>query len=275
MNGFVAGEVRISKPQRNNSNQAQSSFWGDFGKGLGKGGGKSRARTSGVKLPKKHSVHQVTVVALQEYGAFVMIGKGDIYTDGLLHITNVSGVKEREKKPFNYTGEFKPEVQPTGPSEKVEDFLELGQKIWVKIDDVDEDNHKYNVDMRFVHQLDGKDLDRFQAKPVHNLPDNGFVPVKAKKEAEAQKKLAIAAERQELAALAAGKRKRDSESDGEAPDPKLVKAKEKLAKKMEKAAKKLEKLRQLAEEAKKSGKVKEKKAKKKKKDESSDEESDS
>ena len=79
--------------------------------------------------------------------------------------------------------------------------------MWVKIDDVNEDDGKYGVDMRFVHQLDGqglkrererlptctanavyinpgKDLDPFQAKPVHRLPDNGFVPVKRKEAVE-------------------------------------------------------------------------------------------
>ncbi|CAE8626994.1 unnamed protein product, partial [Polarella glacialis] len=117
-------------------------FGGSFdrsegGKGKGKGGG-LRGRTSGRELPKLYSIHKATVVRVQDYGCFCRLGDGDKYKDGLLHISRISA---------------------SGRVESVEDVLHENDPVWVKVCEVKEDEAKYSIDMRFVGQKDGEDLD--------------------------------------------------------------------------------------------------------------------
>merc|ERR1719161_1507226 len=50
-------------------------------------------------------------------------------------------------------------IQSFGCFVRIEDVLEKGEKIWVKVCNVKEEEGKYSVDMRYVSQKDGKDLD--------------------------------------------------------------------------------------------------------------------
>lgn len=108
------------------------------GKGGGKGGKSQIRRSSGRELPKLNSVHKGSVVSIQSYGAFVKLGDGSQYKDGLLHVSRISA---------------------SGRIEAVSDVLAEGDGIWVKVCEVNEDAQKYSVDMRYVRQKDGEDLD--------------------------------------------------------------------------------------------------------------------
>lgn len=108
------------------------------GKAKGKGDGKGKQRTSGRELPKLNSVHKSSVVSIQSYGAFVRLGDGSTYKDGLLHVSRISA---------------------SGRIEAVADILSEGDAIWVKVCEVNDDAQKFSVDMRYVRQKDGEDLD--------------------------------------------------------------------------------------------------------------------
>mmetsp|Transcript_43142 Transcript_43142/g.99399 ORF Transcript_43142/g.99399 Transcript_43142/m.99399 type:complete len:325 (-) Transcript_43142:48-1022(-) len=116
------------------------------GKGGGKGdrGGKTgdrgppRGRTSGRELPALNSIHKGTVVRVQSFGAFVRLGDGSKYKDGLLHISRLSA---------------------SGRVEKVEDVVTNDDVVWVKVCEVRDEEGKFSVDMRFVGQKDGEDKD--------------------------------------------------------------------------------------------------------------------
>ncbi|CAE8653242.1 unnamed protein product, partial [Polarella glacialis] len=85
-----------------------------------------------------YSIHKATVVRVQDYGCFCRLGDGDKYKDGLLHISRISA---------------------SGRVESVEDVLHENDPVWVKVCEVKEDEAKYSIDMRFVGQKDGEDLD--------------------------------------------------------------------------------------------------------------------
>mmetsp|Transcript_13961 Transcript_13961/g.25782 ORF Transcript_13961/g.25782 Transcript_13961/m.25782 type:complete len:266 (-) Transcript_13961:85-882(-) len=126
------------------------------GKGSGKGergGGKAgdrgppRGRTTGRELPTLNSIHKGTVVRVQSFGAFVRLGDGSKYKDGLLHISRLSA---------------------SGRVEKVEDVVANDDVVWVKVCEVREEEGKFSVDMRFVGQKDGEDKD-----PNNTQADSG------------------------------------------------------------------------------------------------------
>lgn len=218
----------------------------------------NRARTSGTKLPKLHSVHSGTVVSMQPFGAFVQLGKGDTYKDGLLHVSCLCS--ERVEAPE-------------------EAGLKLGMNVWVKVCEIKEDDGKYGLDIRFVDQRDGKDLDPYQAKG--RPPDNHFEGAAQARRRRAPEE---AAERPVIPApslapappdaepRARAKKRKASDSsdsaDGAVPNSAEVAAKvEKMRRKVEKQKQKLEKARRKAEKkaekkAQKAGK-KAKKAKRK------------
>merc|ERR1712151_730335 len=95
---------------------------------LGKGkGGKDRPRTTGRELPKLYSVHKGSIVSVQSYGAFVRLGDGSEYKDGLLHVSRISA---------------------SGRVEKVDDVVSQDETVHVKVVEVKEEEGKYSLDMR-------------------------------------------------------------------------------------------------------------------------------
>eukprot|EP00933_Yihiella_yeosuensis_P054286 TRINITY_DN5268_c0_g1_i9.p1 TRINITY_DN5268_c0_g1~~TRINITY_DN5268_c0_g1_i9.p1 ORF type:complete len:394 (+),score=101.19 TRINITY_DN5268_c0_g1_i9:120-1301(+) len=113
---------------------------GDDEKGKGKGSfGRKSNRSLGREIPKLYSIHKGTVVRVADFGCFVRIGDGDRYKDGLLHISRLSA---------------------SGRVENVSDMLSQDDPVWVKVCSVGgEDSDKYSLDMRFVKQSTGEDLD--------------------------------------------------------------------------------------------------------------------
>lgn len=103
------------------------------GKGRSKG-----PRTTGKDLPKLFSVHKGTVVSCRDFGAFVRLGEGDQYKDGLMHISRLSA---------------------SGRVEAVTDVVAEGDPVFVKVTDVKEEEGKYGLDMRYVNQRTGEDDD--------------------------------------------------------------------------------------------------------------------
>jgi len=96
-----------------------------------------RTRTSGRDLPPLHSIHKGSVVSVQNYGAFIRLGDGSQYKDGLLHVSKMSSQRV----------------------EAVEDVLSSGDTVWVKVVEVRTEEAKYSLDMRYVGQKDGEDHD--------------------------------------------------------------------------------------------------------------------
>jgi len=96
-----------------------------------------RPRTSGRDLPPLHSIHKGSVVSVQSYGAFVRLGDGSQYKDGLLHVSKLSAQRV----------------------DAVEDVVSSGDTVWVKVVEVRTDEAKYSLDMRHVGQKDGEDHD--------------------------------------------------------------------------------------------------------------------
>lgn len=85
-----------------------------------------------------NSIHKGEIVSVQSFGAFVRLGDGDKYKDGLLHISRLSA---------------------SGRVDKVEDVVNQGDKCIVKVCDIKAEDGKYSVDMRFVNQRTGEDQD--------------------------------------------------------------------------------------------------------------------
>eukprot|EP00440_Ansanella_granifera_P033365 gb/GFBE01036202.1/.p1 GENE.gb/GFBE01036202.1/~~gb/GFBE01036202.1/.p1 ORF type:complete len:272 (+),score=79.81 gb/GFBE01036202.1/:1-816(+) len=265
MNGFVSGNFKISKP--NSGNQQGNKFaspalFGD-GSEFKKYSGSARSRTTGTAMPRENTVHQGTIVCVKEYGAFVKLGKGDKYKDGFLHIGNLP----------NPPGVERVEV--------VETVIREGDKVWVKARDIDDENGKYALDMRYVRQTDGKDLDPFHGRG--RLPDTGWTfPKTQLKHIQGQPAPTAAGFGKEFAWRNDGEAPAGGDGESAAKKPRLAsdsssdeavddsKEGQKLKKKLEKQKKKLEKMRKKAEKAKqKSEKKKDKKSKKEKKKESS------
>jgi len=259
MGGFMSGaSIRFSKMR--GSGVGGVDAWRDQLASAANSQGSSvlsnRARTSGTKLPKLHSVHSGTVVSMQPFGAFVQLGKGDTYKDGLLHVSCLCA--DRVEAPE-------------------EAGLKLGMSVWVKVCEVKEDDGKYGLDIRFVDQRDGKDLDPYQAKG--RPPDNHFQgaakarPRRAPEEASERPpapQLSLDPTPDAEPRARARKRKGSDSSDsgdGAVPNAAEVAAKvEKMRRKVEKQRQKLEKARRKAEKkAEKKAQKAGKKAKKEKK----------
>lgn len=218
----------------------------------------TRPRTTGTKLPKLQSIHEATITTVQDYGVFVQLGKGDVYKDGMCHVSNIGHLKIETPR---------------------EAGMESGLNVWVKIKDLDEKNLKYSVDMRYVDQRSGKDLDPYHgmAKIVDNGWDRGVYALEKKKAEEEDAKEAPASP-EEPATSSGTKRKADKSEESSVSDSSEAKE---VSKKLKKARKKLEKMRKKAEKVKskkdesdsdekkkKKGKEKKKKKKKEKKDSS-------
>lgn len=231
MNGFVAGQFRISKPETGFKQKATSYREYDAEQ-FQKSTGLARKRTTGTVMPRENSIHQGLVVCTKEYGAFVQLGKGDKFKDGFLHIgclPNPPGVERVEV---------------------VNSVVREGDKVWVKVRDVDEENGKYALDMRFVHQKDGRDLDPFNGRgrvpkdvgwefPKQQLKhiQAANAVINAQKEGFGNE-LALQREQEEEEAM---KRMQVESSDESDPEDKKAK---KMKKKLEKQKQKLEKLKQ-------------------------------
>merc|ERR1712048_987975 len=89
-------------------------------------------------LPKLYSIHKGTVVSIRDYGAFVRLGDGSEYKDGLLHVSRVSA---------------------SGRVDKVDDVVSQDETVYVKVVEIKEEEGKYSLDMRFVNQTTGEDKD--------------------------------------------------------------------------------------------------------------------
>jgi len=232
MNGFVAGQFRISKPETGFKEKAQS--YREYGDGsqFQKTTGLARKRTTGTVMPRENSIHQGLVVCTKEYGAFVQLGKGEKYKDGFLHIgclPNPPGVERVEV---------------------VNSVVREGDKVWVKVRDVDEENGKYALDMRFVHQKDGRDLDPFNGRGRVPKDVGWEFPKQQLKHIQAANAVISAqkegfgnefAWRKEQEEEEAMKRMQVESSDESDPEDKKAK---KMKKKLEKQKQKLEKLKQ-------------------------------
>eukprot|EP00439_Symbiodinium_sp_Y106_P039321 s2160_g4.t2 len=84
----------------------------------------------GTALPRENSIHRGIIVCTKEYGAFVQLGKGEKYKDGFLHIGCLPAPPGVERL------------------EVVNSVVREGDKVWVKVRDVDEESGKYALDMR-------------------------------------------------------------------------------------------------------------------------------
>ena len=119
MNGFVAGQFRISKPESGLPGQKASVYRSYDDEQFQKTTGLARKRTTGTKMPRENSIHHGVIVCTKEYGAFVQLGKGDKYKDGFLHIgclPNPPGVERVEV---------------------VNSVVKEGDHVWVKARDCD------------------------------------------------------------------------------------------------------------------------------------------
>eukprot|EP00929_Paragymnodinium_shiwhaense_P079260 TRINITY_DN41251_c0_g1_i2.p1 TRINITY_DN41251_c0_g1~~TRINITY_DN41251_c0_g1_i2.p1 ORF type:complete len:340 (-),score=124.50 TRINITY_DN41251_c0_g1_i2:344-1279(-) len=257
-----------------------------------------RAHSVGTELPEKNTIHKGVIISVKEYGAFVQIGEGLQFKDGLIHIT---GMGDRDT------------------IDRVEDIVREGQLVWVKVNEVDPANGKYGLDLRYVDQRDGKDLDPLHKRPK-KLPNNyievnqrrGATTVVSEKQEVKQSSVLLqlsqaasalrqslepqsqqkrAAPAAETAAAAPPKKKKkkmkkdgssdisisldssDSSASEEVDESNLAEARKKAQEKLEKARKKLEKMKKKAEKSKK--KKDKKKGKDKKKDKKKKQESDS
>ncbi|CAE7414898.1 pnp [Symbiodinium pilosum] len=196
----------------------------------------------------------------QEYGAFVQLGKGEKYKDGFLHIGCLPAPPGVERL------------------EVVNSVVREGDKVWVKVRDVDEDSGKYALDMRFVHQEDGRDLDPFNGRG--RVPaDVGWVfPKQQLKHIQGAAAAITAASggfgsdfqwRDEAEEKEEALKRMQVESSDESDSAQMTKKAKKVKKKLEKQKKKLEQLKQLSEQKdskNKENKGKEKKGKKEKKE---------
>lgn len=231
MNGFVAGQFRISKPETGFKQKAASYREYDAEQ-FQKSTGLARKRTTGTVMPRENTIHQGLIVCTKEYGAFVQLGKGEKYKDGFLHIgclPNPPGVERVEV---------------------VNSVVREGDKVWVKVRDVDEENGKYALDMRFVHQKDGRDLDPFNGRGRVPKDVGWEFPKQQLKHIQAANAV-INAQKEGFGNEFAWKKEQEEEEamkrmqveSSDESDPEDKKAK-KMKKKLEKQKQKLEKLKQ-------------------------------
>lgn len=238
LGGFMSGvSIRFSKLKQGTggADAWRDSLTHNFQRSADK-----RPRTTGTKLPKLHSIHSGTVVSMQAFGAFVQLGDGDTYKDGLLHVSALGAARFESPE---------------------EAGLSQGMKLWVKVSEVKEHDLKYSLDIRYVSQRDGTDLDPYQTKG--HLPENFFEGGKVK---PLLKVLAQGIQAQHALSEPADvssprrKRKRDAKeaettsSDDSEERAKVIRKLEKARKKAEKAKKKAAKARNKLEKKAKKGK---------------------
>mmetsp|Transcript_14580 Transcript_14580/g.25816 ORF Transcript_14580/g.25816 Transcript_14580/m.25816 type:complete len:263 (+) Transcript_14580:75-863(+) len=246
LGGFMSGaSIRFSK-LKNGSGGVDA--WRDQLGKIKPGTLQDRKRTYGTAIPALNSIHQGIIVSLYDYGGFVQIGDGNTYKDALVHVSNITGTTRYE------TAE--------------EAGLALGMMVWVKCCEIREEEvgTKYSLDMRFVDQRNGNDLDPHQGRGAP--PDNFFVPSWNKKRAK-ELELEEAWEKEQAAEPSAAsdraapekkrKRRKEKSTDSESEEISDVEAaRAKMNKKLEKAKKKLEKAKKKAEKVKKKLKKKKK-----------------
>lgn len=224
LGGFMSGSsIRFSK-LKNGTGGADAWRDGLNKSAQGQGNG-SRPRTAGMQLPKVNSIHHATVVCTKEFGAFMQLGDGDTFKDGLLHVSHM--------------GESRFECPEDAG-------LKVGTRIWVKVMEVKEDDMKYSLDMRYVDQQNGKDLDTYHTKG--RLPFNNWNGGKVKAAAApppAMSALSQLTGSSVALSSSAGKRKspprllpEDDDDDSDDSDEH-----DKVRKKIKTARKKVEKLR--------------------------------
>eukprot|EP00435_Cladocopium_sp_Y103_P026117 s1612_g6.t1 len=133
---------------------------------------------------------------------------------------------------------------------KVNSVVREGDKVWVKVRDVDEENGKYALDMRFVHQKDGRDLDPFNGRGRVPKDVGWEFPKQQLKHIQAANAV-INAQKEGFGNEFAWKKEQEEEEamkrmqveSSDESDPEDKKAK-KMKKKLEKQKQKLEKLKQ-------------------------------
>lgn len=212
--------------------------WRDSVKGgqaFGRGG---RPRTTGTEMPGLHTIHRGTVVSIQPFGCFLQLGSGDVYKDGLLHISNISASNSRP--------------------ERVEDLLHDGQQVWVKVTEIKAEELKYGLDMRFVDQSDGTDLDPYHTGKV---PRSGADAARQRSEVTRREfgrdfghgsDTIPEPDHAKPREFDSDEEQSESSSDSSSDEPELAVARlkrKKLQKKLKKATKKLESIRGKAEKA--------------------------
>jgi hypothetical protein len=92
---------------------------------------RSGRRTTGRNLPVLNSTHTAQVISIQSYGAFVQLGDGSQYKDGLIHISRLG----------------------RGWVNSVADVVSVGEVVWVKVVEVNDETRKYSLAM---HKRDGQ-----------------------------------------------------------------------------------------------------------------------
>eukprot|EP00746_Dinoflagellata_sp_MGD_P163172 gnl/MRDRNA2_/MRDRNA2_91070_c0_seq1.p1 gnl/MRDRNA2_/MRDRNA2_91070_c0~~gnl/MRDRNA2_/MRDRNA2_91070_c0_seq1.p1 ORF type:complete len:275 (-),score=73.30 gnl/MRDRNA2_/MRDRNA2_91070_c0_seq1:87-911(-) len=208
--------------------------------------GLHRVHSTGEKLPPLYSIHRATVVnILSDVGAFVQLGDGKTYKDGLLHIAAIN------MHPVRHKGLER--------LENVNDVLGLGAKLWVKVNEVKPGEEKYGLDMRWVHQLDGTDLNPNNNNVKNRTPpDNGFFgQTYMGSTATLREKLKQKAEAPEEQPWLAANENSDEEREKERmkerseDEEKIANAQAKANKLSRKAEKKLKKVIKLKKKAKK------------------------
>jgi len=234
MNGFVAGKTHISRYKEEGPGK-----WEAYAReNMSRQGGQGAKRGTGTKLPKLLSIHHGIVLSIHPFGAFIQLGDGNTYKEGLLPISGLTGTR----------------------IERVEEVLSDRAKVWVKCVDVRPEEGKYSLDMRYVSQRDGTDLDRLHKKGV--VPDNHWGGVRSSRlstpPCRSVGQSPATQKDTEVNASPEFKRKRSSGSDDDDSDDVSTKKADKKFKKIMKQMKKAEK-----KEKKKKAKKKAKKAKKK------------
>lgn len=96
----------------------------------------------------------VTITGIQPYGAFALL---DDYSTGLIHISEISNRFVRN----------------------VESFVQVGQRVTVKVIDIDRYNHQAKLSLKAVYSLKRKHKRgyRNQRLPIVETP-KGFNPLK-------------------------------------------------------------------------------------------------
>lgn len=243
LGGFMSGaSIRFSKLKKGTGG---ADAWRDSLQQANqqKGRGGDRPKTTGMQLPKVNSIHTATVVCTREFGAFLQLGDGTTYKDGMMHVSHMG--PERVEAP-----------EDAG--------LKVGTKVWVKVSEVKEDDMKYSLDLRYVDQVDGKDLDPYNTKG--RLPNNRWNGGKPPKLATppAAVSSAAGADSKVPAASAAKRKAEDDAEDAESSDDSGEH--DKISKKLKQARKKLERAKKKAEKTKR--KLEKQASKKSKKDSS-------
>ena len=103
-----------------------------------------------LELPPVNKVFEARIHSITKFGCFVELLKNDGEKTGFKH-----GLLPRGKT-FVRNGASGECMTPTT---RIEDSYKVGDRLWIKVVEIQADKGKYNVDMRYVDQKNGEDLD--------------------------------------------------------------------------------------------------------------------